>query len=127
MGFMSGLKKFGLQANKFDGLIPVIGAYVHAGTSLIPNPKADEVATAILSGVSVGLLDLQNIILNIEASGQAVGLTGAQKAAAAAPLIMQLLANLPMTKGKKPVDPEQTKKDAADVAGAVAKYFNGYE
>lgn len=127
MNFISILKKVGQEVNAFDGLIPVYGPAIHGVTALIPG-KADADVTAVTGIALDGMTKLQNIILDVEAFGQAIALPGTQKAIAAGPAVNQLLMDsLSLVHGKKPKDIEKTKADAANVAAAVAQYMNGYE
>ena len=123
MSFLSVLKKIGQKINGGSDQVQAYGALAQI-VAATTKSTADDRIVAIAQD---GLVQFQNIIVDVEVFGQALSLPGAQKAAAAAPAIHQLLMNLPIIKGKKPKDPEQTKADAAALGGALAKYFNGYE
>ncbi len=127
MSFLSVLKKIGQEVNAASAFVPVYGQLLQATTALIPGDREDK---AIAKGIAVttdGLTRFQNIVVDAEVFGQAIGVKGADKAIGAAPAILQLFLDLPVIKGRKPKDAEVTKADAAALGGALAKFLNGFE
>jgi hypothetical protein len=127
MSFTSVLKKIGQVFNSAEKAVPAYGQLALLATALTPNTKDDEIVAKGLAIANDGLVRFQNIIVDAEIVGQALGMPGSQKAAAAAPAILQLFLDLPIIKGKKPKDPAQSKLDAAELGGALAKFMNGFE
>ena len=123
MSFLSVLKKIGQKINGGNEQVQVYGALAQIVAAATPGTTDDR----IVAIANDGLVRFQNIIVDAEVFGQALSLPGTQKAEMAAPALIQLLMDLPILKGKKPEDPVQTKADAAALAGAMAKFYNGYK
>ena len=130
--FVSVLKKIGEVFSGKPGtkIQPSVDAYTNlarAVAAITPNTTDDQIVEAEAAITQDGLIRLQSIITDAEVVGQTLGLAGDQKAIMSAQAINQLLMDLPLVKGLKPEDPEQTKADAAAVGAAFAKYLNGFK
>jgi len=123
MGFISILKKIGLEANKFDALIPMAGPFIHALTSSIPDSRVDLVTGYIADGLQLAT----RIVTDAEIAGQSLELPGPQKAKLAAPALAQLFLDLPQFRGEKPKDPAAFKAHAVALGGAIADLMNDFE
>jgi hypothetical protein len=125
--FVSILKKIGQGALIGAQVVPIYGEVARGIARLTTTTKDDEVIEKGLGVASDGLVAAQNIILNAEAMGAALGVPGADKAKASAPAIHQLFMSLPILKGKKPKDPAVAMEKAQALGGAIADYLNCYE
>lgn len=66
-------------------------------------------------------------IVQVETIGQTIGLTGAQKAAAAAPTIAQMFLNSTLLAGKTPKNPAAFAAAMQGIAGNVADALNAFD
>lgn len=126
MSFKSVIKKIGEDINKADQAIPVWGGLIHAVTSAIPGING----TTVDKGITVvqdKLDQIQSIVVDAEAFGQAAGLKGEDLAKGIGPAVTQVLIDMPLIKGKKPKDPEAAKAIAAKIGGLVYDYLNQFE
>ncbi len=125
--FVSILKKIGLAVLGAQTQIQPYASIAQAVAALSKGDADDKAVAKATAVINDGLVKFQDIILDAEVMGQALALPGSQKATMAAPAVMQLFMDLPILRGKKPVDPAQTKLDAEALGAALAKFMNGYE
>jgi hypothetical protein len=125
--FLTVLKKIGQGALAASTAIPIYGQAIRGVTALIPGDKDDAAVDKVLNIAADGLVTAQNIILQAEAMGAALGVPGADKAKMSAPAIHQLLMSLPILKGKHPKDQVSALAKAEALGGALAAYLNEYE
>jgi hypothetical protein len=74
--------------------------------------------------VSDKLIEIRTVILQVEAVGQALGLPGAQKLTAAAPLIAQVILDSAIVGDRKIADPELFKAGSKKIADGMADVMN---
>ena len=127
MGFFSALKKFGQLVVGADQKVPQYSELAQTIALLTPGDGDDKAIAKATAIVQDGLVRFQNIILDAEVAGQALGVPGADKAKMAAPALMQLFLDLPFLKGKKPKNPDSAKVKAAALGSALADWFNEFE
>ncbi len=125
--FVSILKKIGSAFVSANDKVPAYVALAQAGVALSGNPSAINSVNLASGLINDGLVRFQNIILDAEIMGQAISAPGTQKSVMAAPAILQLFLDLPILKGKDPKDADQSRIDAAELGGALAKFLNGFE
>lgn len=127
MSFLSVLKKIGQKIVGGQEKVTEYGAIAQTIAALTPGTADDKAVAAALTIANDGLVRFQNIIIDAEVFGQAIGTPGPDKAKMAAPAILQLFLDLPVIKDKKPKDADVTKADAEALGGALAKFLNGFE
>lgn len=77
--------------------------------------------------VSQDLAELSQIIVNVEAVGQALSLAGPQKLQAAAPLIAQVLIRSSIVANHKVANPALFQQGATKIADGLADVLNSLE
>lgn len=112
---ISFLKKAGqilLQAGSIAlGIGPILKQYV-------PN------AAGTINTVVNDLQQLGQIIITVEAIGQSLNLTGAQKLDAATPLVAQAILQFDMMAGHKIQDPAKYNQGAREIAQGLVDIYN---
>lgn len=115
---MSFLKKIGSILGKATqialGFGPVIQQFA---------PQTSPVVREVTSD----LQQLAQIIVNVEAIGQALEIAGPDKARAAAPLIAQVILQSSVMAHRKIHDPALFQKGCAELGGAVADILNALD
>jgi len=114
------LKNLGKILSTASTLIPVYGPLIGA---LIPGTKDD----VIIAGAADRIDGLISVVTQAEVMGQAIQAPGAQKAAMAAPAILQILLSSKLVAGKKPKDAAAAKAAAENVGKALADFLNAFE
>lgn len=84
-------------------------------------------AVPAVGGLADKLDLISKTVVDVEIVGQAMSAPGAQKAAASAGPIFQVLMDLPILQGKKPKDEAKAKAAAAALGGALADFLNSFE
>lgn len=74
--------------------------------------------------VSKDLSEIANLVVEVEAVGQALGQPGAQKYAAAGPLVAQVILQSSVMAGKTIADPVMFQKGCAEIGGGMADILN---
>jgi len=114
VSFISFLKKLGVIIANVTGTVAGLGPLIQplVGTN-------GHVATAINDFTSIG-----RIITQVEAIGVSTGLTGAQKLAAATPLVASIVQTSEMLSGKKVADSPLFIKGCQQIVGGVVDILN---
>jgi hypothetical protein len=125
---MSFLSKMGAALHKVEGVItqfnPLVGLAVSTAAGLLPDgSKAKTIVSEIPDAIEKG----SNMIQLAEAFGQAAGLAGPQKLAAAAGPMAQILLNSAAFAGKKIADPDLFKAGATKIASGLADCLNAVD
>lgn len=112
---MTFLKKLGsiiqLVSGLFLGFAPTL-------TKALPG------TTGEVTTISKDLTDIGNVVVEVEAFGQLQGLSGADKAKAAGPLVAQIILNSSLVAGKKIANPVLFQQANVEIAGGVADLLN---
>lgn len=114
---MNFLKKFGQTVLAGSQLAVAI-------TPLIRVTADNEKANATLDKIDDTMAGVQMAVMTAEVFGQALSLPGAEKAKAAAPLVMQALLAAPFMGGKKIDDQEKAMLAAQAMGQAMADFLN---
>ena len=77
--------------------------------------------------VSQDLAEVAQVIVNVEAVGQTLGLPGAQKLQAAAPLVAQILIRSSLVANHKIANPTLFQQGAQKIADGMADVLNSLE
>jgi len=117
---MSFLKNLGKILSTASTLIPVYGPLIGA---MIPGDRDDR----IIAGANDRIDGMLGVVAQAEVMGQAIAVPGAQKAAMAAPAILQILLSSKLVAGKKPKDAAAAKVAAENVGKALADFLNAFE
>lgn len=112
---MTFLKKLGSILSTVTGLFLGFAPVVQ---------KAFPQTGGVIDTVSKDLSEIGAVVVNIEAIGQLKGLSGPDKAAAAGPLVAQIILNSTLVAGKKIADPAKFQAACATIAGGVADVLN---
>lgn len=78
----------------------------------------------VIDTVSKDLAEVGTVVANIEAIGQLKGLSGADKAKAAGPLVAQIVLNSSLVAGKKIANPDLFQQGCQNISGGVADVLN---
>lgn len=116
---MDWLKKAGQAIVKFAALTP----YGKFFTSVIPGDKDDR----ILAKIKDSLDDVAAIIVNMEAVGAALNLTGPDKLKGSIPAIGQIILHSSIMAGKPPKDVALYGEGIQDLANAMVKILKSKE
>lgn len=81
-------------------------------------------SSGIIETVSKDIAEVGNIVAEVEAFGQLKGLSGADKAKMAGPLVAQVLLSGSLLSGKKIADPIAFQAACVTIAGGVADVLN---
>ena len=115
---MNFLKKFGAAILKVTQIVTGIGPIFSAAV-----PQASNAITVATSE----LQQLAGVIGTVEAIGQAVNLPGVQKAAAAGPLVAQVILQSTFMAGKRIADEALFTKACTAIGGDIADLLNSLQ
>ncbi len=115
---MSFLKKLGQVLNAASGLIPVFGPLI-----AVAIPKS----APTIQNINDELPKIAEVIVQVEAIGQAMNIPGAKKLEVAAPLVAQIVYQSQLLAGKKIKDQAMFMKGVTEVAGGVADILNSLD
>jgi hypothetical protein len=112
---MSFLKKIGsiiLKASQ------IVGGYGPLVSATVPG------SGKVIETLSADLAQIQNIIISMEAAGQALGIAGADKLKAASPLVAQVILQSALLANREIADQALFMKGVTEVGGGVADILN---
>lgn len=98
--------------------LAIIEQFQPAVQAMVPN------STGVIQTVSKDLSEAFQVIVNVEAMGQLSGLSGADKAKAAGPLLAQIVLGSAAMAGKTIADPAAFQAAAVVTAGGFADMLN---
>lgn len=106
-----------------------VGSYIVKGLQIIAQFEGVVTATVPGSGtviqvISKDLTDIGNIIIQIEAAGQALGLPGAQKLTAATPAVAQVLLQSALLANHKVANEALFQSGAQKIADGMVDVLN---
>lgn len=119
---MTFLKKLGQILSTATQIIIGYGPIV---TGMIPGTKDDQIVGAIGDKLDLA----SQVIIGVEASSAALTspLPGSEKARAATPAMLQILASLQVVRGRKMKDEAKGREIAARIGGDLADWLNNFE
>lgn len=111
---MSFLKKFGSLILKATEIV----------AGIAPMISTNDKSAAIVNTISADLAQIAGIIGTVEGIGQALALPGAQKLAAAAPQVAQIILQSSLMAHQKIADPALFQQGAKKIADGMADVLN---
>jgi hypothetical protein len=126
MSFKSVVHAIVEDIEKVGGLVPAYGQLIQLGAGLASASTAEKVGQ-VEQVVYDRFGALSKLVIDAQAMGDAVGLTGEQKRSMIATQAVQILADLPILKGHTPDDPEDAKAKVAAMMGAINDVLKCYK
>jgi len=109
-----------------EELFPAVAPFLNLALPASAQPKAQAVEATVSSELALMAQSVTQVETIVNVAGMPT-LSGAQKAAAAAPAILQVLENSVMMTGKKIANPAAASTAAATIAGGLADYLNALD
>lgn len=119
MGVLTLLKKI--------GQVIVKGAAVEAGFAPLVAPLLGSKASAAVGTVTNDLTAAAQVVTQVEAIGQTTGLTGAQKLAAAIPLITNIINTSELISGKNVANRQLFAQGCSEITQGVVDLLNSLD
>lgn len=114
--------------NKFGRVVGEIGKVVAGVAGIMPIvEKIDPAHAPVYQTVSKDLEQIGGIVLTLESVGSTLGLPGAQKLQATAPLIGQVVLQSSMLAGRKIKDPALFQRGCTKLGDGMADILNSVE
>lgn len=109
---------------KLIGLGIVKGAQIFSGFSPLAKASLNDRGDQVIDQIEDSLNQVASILVQVEAIGAALQLTGDQKLTAATPLITQLILKSDLLTGKRIDDPVLFNQGVQDLVNSVVKILN---